>query len=253
MATEERLNHATLAWSLAKERVEPIEFLVGGGPGGDEAADALAVVEGLPDGELHPPEQLLGQNGGHDDKLLVGRRVDIRPEAMGGKDALEPRRLVDGMLGDAEIEVVGEEHVKLHTHESPLSQERAMEFHCGEEVGRLVGMGEDNRLAAKRPHLCAPDVEDVAMAGEERQADIVARRHDAVAQASPVNIEGQMVVAANVVDGGKFPGRVERSEFCGERDVDHARPHAVGSVGIGKEVGKILFQLLGPHLALVGR
>ena len=136
----------------------------------------------------------------------------------------------------------GEESQELETDEGSLGNDGAVLLLDGEEV--LVGgaVGEDDSLAAEGAYLGAANVEDVAVAGEERQGDIALGRHEAVAETGTVDVEGQVVAATDVVETGELLGAVEGAELCGEGDVDQSGMDGMVAVAVVIEVVKIVVE-----------
>ena len=55
---------------------------------------------------------------------------------------------------------------------------------------------------------------------------------------------------AYLIDIVKFLGRIERTEFCGEGDIDQARMYGVVLVAVVHIVVEILVECLGLHLTV---
>ena len=75
-----------------------------------------------------------------------------------------------------------------------------MLFLDGEEVLVRIMMGEDHRLTAEGTDLRASDVEDIAVAGEIGQGDVVTLCHQTIAEAGTVDIEGNLITPADLID-----------------------------------------------------
>ena len=75
-----------------------------------------------------------------------------------------------------------------------------MLFLDGEEVLVRIMMGEDHCLAAEGTDLRAADIEDVAVAGEIGQGDIIAFCHESITESCPVDIQRDLVTLADLID-----------------------------------------------------
>ena len=146
-----------------KRLPEEIEIFGGGGPAGDEATEHAVVVVGPPEGEIDLFLQGLYQGVGDDDKLLVGGRVEVEREACRAQDVLQLFRHVDGMGGDLQVEVVGEQGIELDACQPPLGKQGSVLFDDTEETAGGSTTGEDNGFAAEGTDLGAADVEGIAV------------------------------------------------------------------------------------------
>ena len=81
-------------------------------------------------------------------------------------DITQLSRLLVGMGGDTQVEVVGEERIKLHAYEPSLGQQCPVLLDGTEKKARCVAFGEDHRLAAQCADLRASNVENVAVASQ---------------------------------------------------------------------------------------
>lgn len=86
-------------------------------------------------------------------KLLVGGRVNEERIAFPSEDVLQAHRHVNGMLGDVEVEAVGEQCVELYAYEASLCHEGSVLFCDAEEVRMGFAAGEDDGFAAERAYL----------------------------------------------------------------------------------------------------
>ena len=120
----------------------------------------------------------------------------------------------------------------------------------GEEMLVGLAVGKDDGFAAEGANLGAADVEDIAVAGQVGQGDVVALGHQAVAQSCAVNVERNFVVLADLVEVVQLAGGIERAQLGGEGDVDQARMHGMVLVAVVHVVVEVLVQHLGFHLAV---
>ena len=61
-------------------------------------------------------------------------------------------------------------------------------------------MGEDHCLATEGSDLRAADIEDVAVAGEIGQGDIIAFCHQPIAETGAIDIKRDLVTLADLID-----------------------------------------------------
>ena len=147
-----------------EDALQFIEFGIGGGPAGDETADGVMTV-GLPEvGKLYLTPQTFSLFVVHDHKLLVGGGIDQELIALADEERLHAHRRLDGLLGELEVEVVGEKGFKLQTDQGALGNHGAMLLLNREEM--LVGIlvRKYHSLAAKGTNLSSTDIEYVAVA-----------------------------------------------------------------------------------------
>lgn len=100
-----------------------------------------------------------------DDELLVGGGVDEERIAFPSENVLKTHCHGDGMLGDVEVEVVGEKRVELYTDEASLCHEGTVLLCDTEEMLVRISMGEDDSLTAECSDLRTTDIEGVAVLG----------------------------------------------------------------------------------------
>ena len=186
-----------------------------------------------------------------DDKLLVCGGVEVEAVTLSFEQVAHLLGHHVGMTGDVEIQVVSEQGVKLQTVQAPFGDDRSVLFLDAEEMVVGIVMGEHHRLAAQRSHLRTTDIEHVAVLGEVGQADVVARCCESVAQTGTVHIQRNIVFAAQLVDVVEFLGRIERSVFCGEGDIDQSRIHGMFPATVVHVVVEVFVQLQRIHLTLV--
>ena len=129
---------------------------------------------------------------------------------------------VDGVLADAEIQVVRKQRVELQAEQAALGQQRAVLFGNGGEISRHVVLCKDCGLAEQRADLRAADVEHVAQLGQLRQGDVTLRTHQTVAEARAVEEERQIECLAHGGNALQLVFRVKRAVFGRMGDIDHA-------------------------------
>lgn len=79
-------------------------FLLGGGPGGDEATDGVMVVGLTEMGEGDVLGKTTGQIVGKNDELLVGGGIDVESEAATLEELLHEKGHLNGMTREGEVE-----------------------------------------------------------------------------------------------------------------------------------------------------
>ena len=234
----------------SKQFSQPLDVFRGSGPGGGEADDGVGGVVGFPDVEAD-----LGGEGFHvvilqDHKLLVGRGFEEEGDAFFLEDGDHVLGAVDGVRGDAAVEVVCEEGVELDAEEAALREEGAMLLDGGEEMLRGL-FRDDDGFAAEGADLGSADVEDVAQAGEVRQGKVAGGAGQGVAQAGAVDEQGQSILVRNFLQASQFSARVDGSVLRGQGDVHQARPNHVVLVRIRVAGGEKGLQLADIHLPVM--
>ena len=233
-----------------EDALQFIEFGIGGGPTGDETADGVMAV-GLPEvGKLYLTPQTFSLFVVHDHKLLVGGGIDQELIALADEERLHAHRRLDGLLGELEVKVIGEKGFELQTDQGTLGNHGPMLLLDGEEV--LVGIlvGEDHRLATEGADLRAADVEDIAMAGEIGQGDVVAFCHQTVTETGPVDIKWYFVTLADLIDVVELTGRIKRTQLGGEGDIYQSRMDGVILVSVVHIVVEVFFEHCRLHLSI---
>ena len=81
------------------------------------------------------------------DKLLVCRGIAIHLITLADEGVTQSHRLIDGMKGNLEVQVVGHQRVKLDAQQTALGHQGTMLLDDGKEMGRCIVVREDNRLA----------------------------------------------------------------------------------------------------------
>ena len=94
---------------------------------------------------------------------------------------LQLHRFVNGMLRDAEIEIIRKEGVKLQTCDTTFGKQRSMALDDCEDILRCPCVRINHSLTEKSSYFCAANIEHVAVGGEELHVYIVLLRHHAVA------------------------------------------------------------------------
>ena len=158
---------------------------------------------------------------------------------------------VDGVLADAEIQVVRKQRVELQAEQAALGQQRAVLFGNGGEISRHVVLCKDCGLAEQRADLRAADVEHVAQLGQLRQGNVALRAHQTVAEACAVDVEWDIVPAADAGQLDELTLGVERAELRRVGDVDHAGIDKMLVTRILPVVLHIHPDILGAELAVV--
>ena len=166
-----------------------------------------------------------------------------------GEDPSQCLGHVDRMSRDAKVEVVREERVKLQAQDTTLGEQCTVSLDDGEDVFGCARVGIDQGFAQQRSHLRASYVEGVAMVCKKRQVDIVAFRHQPVAEPCPIDIESQSVLLAYSIDVGQFLARIECAKFRWKCDIDHARLYHVWVGLVGEKLAHVVVDLRGSHLA----
>ena len=235
------------------------EVAVGCGPAGDEAAEGAIVVEGffalLRRRRSPGLEEDAWQKGLHLlvcelDELLVGAGV-AKGYACFREELSQLHCHVDGVSGDVEVKVVGEECIELNASESALGEQCAMTLHDVHEVTGCTGPWEDDCFAAKCADLCAADVEDVAVTGEPGEVEVALGGCQSVAQTCAVDEEVELVARAYIIYICYLFGGIDCAEFCGEGDIDQPGYDHVFERRVGMEGLEPGFELFAVELAAV--
>ena len=138
-----------------------LDFFRRSGPGGGEADDGVVGVVGLPDVEADFRGEGFQVVVFQDHELLVGRGFEEEGDSFFLEHGDHVLCTLDGVRGDATIEVVREEGVELDAEEAALREKGAVLLDGGEEVLRGL-FCEDDGLSAEGADLGSADVEDVA-------------------------------------------------------------------------------------------
>ena len=123
-------------------------MLLSGRPTRDEPAHLRILVVGLPNGKFHFLRQCLHLVVGQDYKLLVGRRIEEESVSFFAQGLAEAHCHCDGVTGDVEVEIVGEQDVKLYAYRAAFCRECAVAFDDVEEVPGRVASRKFLRSAA---------------------------------------------------------------------------------------------------------
>ena len=102
----------------------------------------------------------------HRHENLVGGRFESERVALGAQGLANTIGRLIGVAGDLEIQVVGEQSVKLRAQHKALGQQGTVLLDEGQEVLRRVVLGKHHGLAEQGTHLGTADVEHV---GDGRQ------------------------------------------------------------------------------------
>ena len=105
-------------------------------------------------------------------ELLIGGRIEEELIAQVGEQLFQFDRHTHGMGRDVEIEIVGEQRIKLHAYQTTFCQQGTVTLDDGEETLRRIATGEDNGLTTKGANLRSTDIECVAMGSQPRQSDM---------------------------------------------------------------------------------
>ena len=127
------------------------------------------------------------------------------------EDGFHLHRHIDGVTRQTEVEVVGEECLKLQTDEGTLGDDGTVLLLDGEEMLVRLTVGEHYRLATQGTDLRATNVEHITVASQIGQGDIVALCHQTIAQTGSVNVEGDVVALTDLIDVVELTGTVERA------------------------------------------
>ena len=185
------------------------------------------------------------------EELLVGRRIDPEAVAPGPERLFQFPGRRDGLARDPQVEVVRKEGFELNAQQPSLGQQGSVLLDEGEEVRHEFRTGDDHRLAEERADLRASDVEDVAQAGDVAERDRIAVGGQPVSEPCAVEVEGNGAAPADTVERLQLLEAVQRAELRGMRYVEHSRGHHVGPGFVAVEGVDVVFDVAGPHLALV--
>ena len=171
------------------------------------------VVVRPPVGEADVLRQLLHLLVGQDDELLVGGRVEIELIAVLLENLFHLHGFFYGVTGQLEVEVVGKQRLELQADECALGNDGSMLFLYGEEVLMGIAMRKHYSFAAQGSNLGTADVEDVAMASQIGEGDIIVVGHQAIAKASTVNIKGDVETLTYLIDIVELAGCIEGAQL----------------------------------------
>jgi hypothetical protein len=91
------------------------------------------------------------------------------------------------------VEAIVEQRLKLDARDHSLGEKGSATLHERKEVGAGSRLGEDNRLAEKRPALGVANVEGVGKAGQIGKGHVVSRRCYCIRKSRTVNVEAHAV------------------------------------------------------------
>ena len=181
--------------------------------------DARPVRPGVLFAELF--ERRVRKNG----ELLVRRRIGEKRAARAAARVCDAQRLLYGLFGDLEIQVVGEQHVELDAEQAALRQHAAALLDVVAEIGLERRVHDDDGLAEQCADLCAADVKHVGERAQVAERNVVFRRRQPVAEARAVDEEVQPAARAGLVQCGQLRLRIQAAVFGRLGDVDHLRLH----------------------------
>ena len=153
-------------------------------------------VVGLPDVEADFARKVFHLLVLQDDELLVGRRFEEEGDSFFLEHGDHVLCTLDGVRGDAAVEVVREEGVELDAQEAALREKGAVLLDGGKEVFRSL-LCEDDGLSAEGADLGPADVKDVAQAGEVRQCKVAGGAGEGVAEPGSVDEQRQAMLMCN--------------------------------------------------------
>lgn len=148
------------------------------------------------------------------------------------------------------IQPVGEQRVELHAEQPSLCQKGPVLLGVGEEVTGHAAAREHDRLAAECPAFGAADVEGVGEARDVGQGDVGVGSGQAIGEARTVQVQRDLMAAAERREFFQLGQRVQRAQLGGMRNEHHAREHHVGVTGVGVESLQISFHVGGAQFAV---
>ena len=128
---------------------------------------------------------------------------------------------LDGVAGDLEIQVVGEQRVELNAQQPALGHAAAPLLHNKAEILFQIFVHDDNGFAEQGAHLGATDVEHIAQPRDLWQRHVALLCHQAIAQPCAVNEQRQAVPAAGVIQRRQLRLGIQRASLSGVGDVHH--------------------------------
>ena len=163
------------------------------------------MMVGLPEvGKLYLTPQTLCLFIVHNHELLVGGGIDQEFKTLTDEKCFHAHGCLDGLFGELLIQqgisLLAKQCLKLQSDEGALGNHGTVLFLDGEEVLVRIMMGEDHCLATEGSDLRAADIEDVAVAGEIGQGDIIAFCHESITESCPVDIQRDLVTLADLID-----------------------------------------------------
>ena len=154
---------------------------------------------------------------------MIGGGIYQELKTFTDEEFLHAHGCLDGLLGELEVEVVGEQRLELQTNQGTLGNHGPVLLLDGEEMLMGILVGEDNGLTAKGTNLRATDIKDVAMASQIGQGNIITLSHQTIAETGTIDIKRYLIMLADLIDIIELTGCVEGSKFCGEGDIHQAR------------------------------
>ena len=210
----------------------------------------MLVVDLLPEAVVEDGPESVEVVIGHDGEDLVGGGVDEQGHATSAQRVPDAVGAMDGRLAEVQVEIIGEERVKLEAGDASLGEKCAMLLDDGEEVGDGARSRYHDGLAEEGAALGAADVEDVAEACDVGEGDVVGGAGEGVGQPCAVDVQTQVVPRADLANRRELGERVERPVLRGLREVHHARHDHVVAVGVRLPRGAVALDGVSRELAV---
>ena len=179
------------------------------------------------------PGQGLSLASGEDRELLVGGGVEEHLHAAGAEGVLDPLGQIHRLAPQLKVEAVLEQNLELDAQYPALGQHAPHAFDHITEVPLNGQVGDDHGLPKKGPHLGAADVEYVGQLSQVRECDVVLRSGQTIAAPGSVDIQGDVPLPADLVDGLQLRLGVQRAQLRGLGEVDQTGLNGVLVAGIG--------------------
>lgn len=185
---------------------------------------------------------------------LIGRRVEVELESCLKKGLLDLCRVTDSVLSNVLIETAAEKLIKLNAQKPAFCQKCAVLLDNRKEVRDQLRIRDDDGLAKQGAALGSADIEGVTEPRQIGKLNVVFRASESIGQPRTVHIQRNLMGSADCGNLLQFLKRVESSEFCRLRNIDHARHNHVIPVPIllgftvvvnsSEETFRLVYQLL---------
>ena len=155
------------------------------------------------------------------DEDLVGRRLREQGNSRLRASVLHTRGVLVRAAGNLEVEVVGEERLKLRAEQPPLRKHGAVLLHVRAEMRLELVVHDDDGLAEQRAAFRAAAVEHVGEPSDVLKGNVAADCLETVGQTRAVDEQVERKLVAYRTDGGELGERVDGTRLRRHRKIDH--------------------------------
>ena len=127
------------------------------------------------------------------------------------------------MLSQPIVQPILEHSQKLDSQKPSLCQHSALPFDHIAEVFLELRICNHHSFPEEGSHLRPADGKHIAVAGDERQIQIIVPGSQTVSQPRPVNVEIEAALLTCLIEFPKASLVINRPDLCGVGDVDHTR------------------------------